>query len=84
MTSDAKIALSNAISEGMLTENLKTLRVLHQLLMVTPTTASPATLRCCVASGSYQRNQRCDHKICWKELLASRGPNVTSPSAFEA
>jgi len=34
-TSDGKTALpSSAISEGMLTENLKTLRVLHQLLMV--------------------------------------------------
>src|SRR5208282_5823871 len=34
-TSDGKMALpTSAISEGMLTENLKTLRVLHQLLMV--------------------------------------------------
>jgi hypothetical protein len=34
-TSDGKMALpTSGISEGMLTENLKTLRVLHQLLMV--------------------------------------------------
>jgi hypothetical protein len=34
-TSDGKMTLpTSAISEGMLTENLKTLRVLHQLLMV--------------------------------------------------
>lgn len=43
---------------------------------VTPTTGSPATLRCCVATGTYQRNQRCDHKIYWKELLASRCAEV--------
>jgi hypothetical protein len=39
---------------------------------VTPTTGSPPTFRCCVATGSYQRDHHCDHKIYWKTLLANK------------
>jgi hypothetical protein len=39
---------------------------------VTPSTGSPPTLRCCVATGSYQRDQRCEHKIYWKNFPANK------------
>jgi hypothetical protein len=43
---------------------------------VTPTTGSPSTFRCCVATGTYQRDHHCDHKIYWKALLAGKEQQV--------
>jgi hypothetical protein len=43
---------------------------------IAPTTGSPPTFRCCVATGTYQRTHHCDYKTYWKAFLASKEQQV--------
>lgn len=73
-TSDGKMALpTSAISEGILTENLKTLRVLHQLLMVVAAAILIFALR-------VDRSR--DYRAALDELRAMQDLNLTGWITF--
>ena len=73
MTSENATASSNAMSEGLLSENLKTLRVLHQLLMVVSAAILVFALRVDMSK---------DYRAALDELRAMQDLNFTGWTTF--